>query len=91
MSNRELSQRPAKARKAAKDGPVFIMHRGRVAHVLISVEEYQRLSGKPVSILDLLAMPELDQVEFDPPCLDDSGFKPAEFDGIQFLGHPLAS
>jgi prevent-host-death family protein len=56
-----------KAKKATKDGPVFITDRGRPAHVLLSFEEYQRLTRQQRNIADSLAMPGVEDIEFDPP------------------------
>jgi prevent-host-death family protein len=60
VSSREFNQNASAAKKAAERGPVFITDRGRPAHVLLTIEEYQRVTGKgkSKSILDLLAMPE---------------------------------
>ncbi|MGN7982176.1 type II toxin-antitoxin system prevent-host-death family antitoxin [Burkholderia sp. 22313] len=53
-----------------KDGPVFITDRGRPAHVLLSFAEYQRLTGQRRNIADALALPGVEDVEFDPPRAD---------------------
>ena len=45
LSSREFNQDTGRAKKAAKDGPVFITDRGVPAHVLLSIEEYQHLAG----------------------------------------------
>ena len=66
ISSREFNQDASGAKKAALDGPVFITDRGRPAHVLLSIEEYRRLAGMPVNIVDLLAMPGAEEVEFEP-------------------------
>jgi prevent-host-death family protein len=66
ISSREFNQDASGAKRAALDGPVFITDRGRPAHVLLSIEEYQRLTGRQESILDLLADPEAADVEFTP-------------------------
>jgi len=58
VSSREFNQNASAAKKAAEHGPVFITDRGRPAHVLLTIEEYQRVTDKGRSILDLLAMPE---------------------------------
>jgi PHD/YefM family antitoxin component YafN of YafNO toxin-antitoxin module len=58
LSSREFNQDASRAQKAAKDGPVFITDQGRLTHVLLTAEEYQRLSGASSSIIDMLAMPE---------------------------------
>ena len=69
LSSREFNQDTSRAKKAASNGPVFITDRGKPAHVLISIEEYQRLSGKQRNVLDALSMPGLADIEFDPPRL----------------------
>ncbi len=67
LSSREFNQDASRAKKAAKDGPVFITDRGRLAHVLLTVEEYQRLSGASSSIIDMLAMPDVADIDFVAP------------------------
>jgi prevent-host-death family protein len=67
MTSREFNQDTSRAKKAAMDGPVFITARGRPAHVLLSIEEYRRLTDAEQSIVDLLAMSGPESVEFDPP------------------------
>ena len=67
LSSRELNQDVTKAKKATKDGPVFITDRGRPAHVLLSFEESQRLTRQRRKIADALAMPGVEDIEFDPP------------------------
>ncbi len=66
LSSREFNQDSSKAKKAAKDGPVFITDRGRPAHVLLSIEEYRKLAGASASIIDMLAMPGTEDIEFEP-------------------------
>ena len=41
MSSREFNQDAGKAKRLAMQGPVFITDRGRLAHVLLTIEEYQ--------------------------------------------------
>lgn len=67
ISSREFNQDASGAKKAANEGPVFITDRGRPAHVLLSVEHYRRLAGSAPSIIDLLASPGAEDVEFEPP------------------------
>ena len=66
FSSRQFNQDASKAKKAAKAGPVFITDRGRPAHVLLTIEEYQKMTGGPVSIIDMLAMPGVEEIEFEP-------------------------
>ena len=56
----------SRAKKAAELGPVFITDRGKPAHVLLSIEEYQRLTGGKCNIADALAMPGVADIEFEP-------------------------
>ncbi|HIE1655088.1 MULTISPECIES: type II toxin-antitoxin system prevent-host-death family antitoxin [Burkholderia] len=78
LSSRELNQDVTKAKKAAKDGPVFITARGTPAHVLLSFEEYQRLTQQRSNIADALAMPGVEDIEFAPPRVE-IGIKPVDF------------
>ncbi len=78
LSSRELNQDVTRAKKATKDGPVFITDRGKPSHVLLSFDEYQRLTRQRRNIADSLAMPGIADIEFDPPKIS-IGFKPAEF------------
>lgn len=57
LSSREFNQAAGDAKRAASNGPVFITDRGRPAHVLMSYELYQRITGGRQKIADLLAMP----------------------------------
>jgi PHD/YefM family antitoxin component YafN of YafNO toxin-antitoxin module len=45
MTSREFNQDTARAKRAARLGPVFITERGRQAYVLISKEEHERLKA----------------------------------------------
>ncbi|MDQ2832634.1 MAG: type II toxin-antitoxin system Phd/YefM family antitoxin [Acidobacteriota bacterium] len=78
ISSREFNQDTGRAKKAAKKGPVFITDRGRAAHVLLTIEEYDRLTGETPNIVKLLAMPEGGEMEFDPPRLADKWLRPAD-------------
>jgi prevent-host-death family protein len=66
VSSREFNQDTSGAKKAARQGPVFITDRGRPAYVLLSIEAYQKLAGVSASIVDLLAMPGIEDVDFEP-------------------------
>jgi len=78
LSSREFNQDTSRAKRAAKRGPVFITDRGRPSHVLLTVEDYQRITGGQKSITDLLGMPEAAEIEFEPPRLSGSLQKPAD-------------
>ena len=75
LSSREFNQDTSRAKRAAKRGPVFITDRGRLSHVLLTAEEYQRLTHGEQNAADLLAMPEAAGVQFEPPRLQGSLLK----------------
>lgn len=78
LTSREFNQDTSRAKKAARLGPVFITDRGRPAHVLLSIEEYQRLTGGTMSLADALAQPGDADFDFKPPRLRGGLFKPAD-------------
>jgi hypothetical protein len=64
------SENIARAKKAAQDGPVLITEVGRPGYVLLTLEEYQRLTGNPCApqtLAEALAMPGGEDIDFDPP------------------------
>lgn len=65
LSSRDFNQGVSEAKRAANDGPVFITDRGKPAHVLMSIELYQRLTRGQQKIADLLAMPGAAEIELD--------------------------
>ena len=68
LSSRDFNQDTGRAKIAARNGPVFITDRGHPAHVLLTFEDYQRLTGGQDSIIDLLGLPsELADVELETP------------------------
>lgn len=66
LSSREFNQDTGRAKKASSKGPVFITDRGRPSHVLLSMEEYQRICGASRNMVDALSMPGLSEIEFEP-------------------------
>jgi prevent-host-death family protein len=79
LSSREFNQDRGRAKRAARKGPVFITDRGKPSLVLLTVEEYRKLSGKRESIADLLAMPEADDIDFEPPRMRGPLSRPVDF------------
>ena len=71
LSSRAFNQDTSRAKKAAKDGPVFITDRGKPAHVLLTIEEYRRIANGRRKIADLLAMPGIEDIDLDIPRFGD--------------------
>ena len=79
LSGPEFNQDTSRAKRAAKRGPVFITDRGRPSHVLLTVDEYQKLTEGQKSTVDLLGMPQAAEVEFEPPRMKDNLHQPADW------------
>jgi len=71
FSSREFNQDAGRAKKAALSGPVFITDRGRPAHVLLTFDEYRKITGQCAKIGDLLAMPGIEDVSLEITQLSD--------------------
>lgn len=80
VTSREFNQDVSKAKRAASMGPVFITDRGHLAHVLLNIEDYQALTKTKENIIDLLAMPDAADIDFEPPKHNKKLYRPAEFD-----------
>ena len=79
ISSREFNQDTGRAKQATQRGPVFITDRGRPAHVLLTIEEYQRLTGGPMTLADALAQPGDGSIDFKAPRLKGPLAKPVDF------------
>ncbi len=70
MTSREFNQDTSGAKKAAGDGPVIITDRGRPAHVLLSIDEYRRLTGRGRSLADAIAGPRPSELDVEFPRIE---------------------
>jgi prevent-host-death family protein len=70
VSSEEFEQSPGRVEEASRSGPVFITERGQPSFVLLSIEEYRRLTTPAVSLAEALADPKAPDVDFDPPRLN---------------------
>jgi len=78
VSSRDFNQDVSRAKRATSKGPVIITDRGHASHVLLTIDEFQKLTGSKLNIVDLLAMPNAEDVEFNPPKLGKELFEPAD-------------
>lgn len=67
MTSREFNQDASRAKKAASTGPVFITDRGKTAHVLLSIEDFRKLTGNQMTVADAVAQTGARDFAFDPP------------------------
>ena len=66
LTSRELNQDIARAKRAARSGPVFITDRGKPAHVLLSIDDYRRLARTHRSLANSLSMAGLADIDLVP-------------------------
>lgn len=78
ISSREFNQDVSRVKRAAANGPVFITDRGHPSHVLLTIEEYQKITDQKESIAELLAMPDASDIDFEPPRLSKKLYEPAD-------------
>ena len=69
LSSREFNQDTRQGKEGCEKGARFYHGSRASLSVLITAEEYQRITGGQKSLADLLAMPEAAEIEFDPPRL----------------------
>ena len=63
IASREFNQDVSQAKRAARLEPVFITDRGKPTHVLMSIDAFRQLTGQTETIIDLLAMPGLTDID----------------------------
>lgn len=66
VSSREFNQDVSAAKRAAEQEPVIVTDRGEPAYVLMTIEEYRKLSAVDhEDFLSALSMDDNDDVEFE--------------------------
>ena len=81
VTSREFNQDVSKIKRASLKGPVFITDRGHPSHVLLAIEDYQKLTEVKESIIDLLAMSaDVADIDFVPAQLNKEIYRPEDFD-----------
>jgi prevent-host-death family protein len=78
LTSREFNRDTSRAKKAASDGPVFITDRGTPAHVLLTIDDYRKLAGGQATIIELLMMPDVADIDFEPPRIQGGIFRSAD-------------
>lgn len=74
MTSREFNQDAGRAKRAAANGPVFITDRGEPAHVLLTIDDYRKLTGSNHNLAEILACPESETIDFAPVKLSSKIF-----------------
>ena len=80
VTSREFNQDTSRIKRAAGIGPVFITDRGKPSHVLMTIDEYERLSGSGDSWIVRMGDAEAATIELHVERDRVAGFRPLELD-----------
>jgi hypothetical protein len=69
ISSRKFNQSVNDAKKLSQTGPLLITEDGRPSHLLLTYENYQRLSGVKGSVVELLALPGAEDIDLSIPTM----------------------
>jgi len=78
VSIEEIRQVAEGVGEAPDNGPVYVTRPGKLPLVLLTVQEYRKLSGASPTILDLLAYPGAGEIEFEPPRTGTEALRPVD-------------
>ena len=67
FSSRVFNRNPASVKRAAQAGPVFITDRNKPSLVVLAIRDYERLTGRGRSLLDVLTTGDDHDFDFDAP------------------------
>jgi PHD/YefM family antitoxin component YafN of YafNO toxin-antitoxin module len=68
MTSREFNQNTGGAKRAARNGPVYITDRGQPSHVLLTFGDFERLGSNQTSLIEALSEPVgIEDIEFGIP------------------------
>lgn len=79
LTKREFTQDVSEAMRVAQEGPVFVTDRDRISYVLLSIGDYQSITHQSSSIVDRWAMPEAEEIEFEPARAKGVLYRPTDF------------
>jgi prevent-host-death family protein len=79
-TSRDFNQDTSAAKKQAAHGPVIITDRGKPAHVLTTIEDYEKLTVNTRSFLSIIAHEVGDDFDFDIPKLSNPSARDFEFE-----------
>lgn len=80
VTSREFNQNISKAQRQAHQAPVIITNRGKPDLVLLSYEEYQRMTGKKQTLLEAIGNHDAAFIDFEPMREPAIVARPVDFD-----------
>lgn len=79
LTSRTFNQNVTEAKRSALEHPVFITDRGTITHVLLNIDHYKEITRNSANIIDLLAMPDAEDIDLEVEPLKDNILKPGDF------------
>jgi prevent-host-death family protein len=67
LTAREFNQDTARAKREAASGPVFVTDRGKPTHVLLTVADYERLTGPKMTVAEAFYWPGAADIDLPLP------------------------
>jgi prevent-host-death family protein len=67
LTSREFNQDTARAKREAASGPVFVTDRGKPTHVLLTVADYERLTGPKMTVAEAFYWPGASDIDLPLP------------------------
>jgi len=64
VTSRSFNQDPSSVKRAATLSPVLITERGKVSHILLSIDKYYEITNGVENIVDMLSIPDVNHYEF---------------------------
>ncbi len=79
LTSRTFNQNVTEAKRSALEHPVFITDRGNITHVLLNIDHYKEITRNSANIIDLLTMPDAEDIDLNVEPLTDNILKPGDF------------
>ncbi|MCF1461226.1 type II toxin-antitoxin system Phd/YefM family antitoxin [Agrobacterium vitis] len=67
LTSRELKQDVSRAKRAVEAGPLVITDSSWPSLVLMTYDEFERLTGKRRNLIDTLSLPGLSSISYETP------------------------
>jgi len=80
FTSREFNHDTGRAKRAARQGPVYVTDRGKPSFVLLTYDSYKELQGGPSRLVETLCRTSgAGEIDFEPPRRSDRA-QPADLD-----------
>jgi len=80
LTSEEFDHQVEDAMKLSQEGPVFVTEDGYKTHVLLSIEEYRKISDKGLNLGDMLSNAAAAEIDFELPKREIQEFRSLDAD-----------